>query len=50
MKAALIVLWTVAAGVVLFLIVRRRIDEAIREMKRIAAEQPEDRQDGPPPP
>ncbi|ACL61324.1 hypothetical protein [Methylobacterium nodulans] len=50
MKAALIVLWTLAAGVVLFLIVRRRIDRAIRDLERSAAERPQDDRDGPPPP
>ncbi|ACA20231.1 hypothetical protein M446_5951 [Methylobacterium sp. 4-46] len=34
MKAALIVLWTLAAGVLLFVIVRRRIDRALRDLDR----------------
>ncbi|WP_407523260.1 hypothetical protein [Methylobacterium oryzisoli] len=40
MKTALIVLWTLAAGILLFLIVRKRITQALRDIARDAGDPP----------
>lgn len=48
MKTALIVLWTLAAGILLFLIVRRRITQAIRDIAREAGDPPPRAGDTPP--
>ncbi|WP_165602303.1 hypothetical protein [Methylobacterium indicum] len=50
MKVALIVLWTLAAGVGLFLMVRSRIVTATTALTRDAARDAEDRPRDPPDP
>ena len=50
MKVALIVLWTLAAGVGLFLMVRSRIVTTTAALTRDAAQDPPDRPRDPPGP